>query len=102
MTAVAGLPAFYMFRLYYNIFWGRENRELHAAHRPHEAPLTMTLPLVFLAAVTLVGGAIPFGKFVSSDGMPYTIHIDWRVAGVSLCVAAAGIALATWMYLRER
>ena len=62
----------------------------------------MTLPLVFLAAVTLVGGAIPFGKFVSSDGMPYTIHIDWRVAGVSLCVAAAGIALATWMYLRER
>ena len=102
MTAVAGLTAFYMFRLYYNIFWGRENRELHAAHRPHEAPLTMTLPLVFLAAVTLVGGAIPFGKFVSSDGMPYTIHIDWRVAGVSLCVAAAGIALATWMYLRER
>ena len=59
MTAVAGLTAFYMFRLYYNIFWGRENRELHAAHRPHEAPLTMTLPLVFLAAVTLVGGAIP-------------------------------------------
>ena len=102
MTAVAGLTAFYMFRLYYNIFWGRENRELHAAHRPHEAPLTMTLPLVFLAAVTLVGGAIPFGKFVSSDGMSYTIHIDWRVAGVSLCVAAAGIALATWMYLRER
>ena len=37
---------------------------------------------------------MPFGKFVSSDGMPYTIHIDWRVAGVSLCVAAAGIALA--------
>ena len=102
MTAVAGLTAFYMFRLYYNIFWGRENRELHAAHRPHEAPLTMTLPLVFLAAVTLVGGAIPFGKFVSSDGMSYTIHIDWRVAGVSLCVAAAGIALATRMYLRER
>ena len=102
MTAIAGLTAFYMFRLYYNIFWGRENRELHAAHKPHEAPLTMTLPLVFLAAVTLVGGAIPFGKFVSSDGMSYTIHIDWRVAGVSLCVAAAGIALATWMYLRER
>ena len=96
------LTAFYMFRLYYNIFWGRENRELHAAHRPHEAPLTMTLPLVFLAAVTCVAGFIPFGKLVSSDGMPYTIHIDRSVAGVSLCVAAAAIALATWMYLRER
>ena len=75
MTGIAGLTAFYMFRLYYNIFWGRENRELHAAHRPHEAPLTMTLPLVFLAAVTCVAGFIPFGKLVSSDGMPYTIHI---------------------------
>ena len=100
MTGIAGLTAFYMFRLYYNIFWGRENRELHAAHRPHEAPLTMTLPLVFLAAVTCVAGFIPFGKLVSSDGMPY--HIDRSVAGVSLCVAAAAIALATWMYLRER
>lgn len=102
MTGIAGLTAFYMFRLYYNIFWGRENRELHAAHRPHEAPLTMTLPLVFLAAVTCVAGFIPFGKLVSSDGMPYTIHIDRSVASVSLCVAAAAIALATWMYLRER
>ena len=102
MTGIAGLTAFYMFRLYYNIFWGRENRELHAAHRPHEAPLTMTLPLVFLAAVTCVAGFIPFGKLVSSDGMPYTLHIDRSVAGVSLCVAAAAIALATWMYLRER
>ena len=102
MTGIAGLTAFYMFRLYYNIFWGRENRELHAAHRPHEAPLTMTLPLVFLAAVTCVAGFIPFGKLVSSDGMPYTINIDRSVAGVSLCVAAVAIALATWMYLRER
>ena len=102
MTGIAGLTAFYMFRLYYNIFWGRENRELHAAHRPHEAPLTMTLPLLFLSAVTCVAGLIPFGKLVSSDGTAYAIHIDRGVAGVSLCVAAAAIALATWMYLRER
>ncbi|OUN02454.1 NADH-quinone oxidoreductase subunit L [Alistipes onderdonkii] len=102
MTGIAGLTAFYMFRLYYNIFWGRENRELHAAHRPHEAPLTMTLPLLFLSAVTCVAGFIPFGKLVSSDGTAYAIHIDRGVAGVSLCVAAAAIALATWMYLRER
>lgn len=102
MSGIAGLTAFYMFRLYYNIFWGRENRELHAAHRPHEAPLTMTLPLLFLSAVTCVAGFIPFGKLVSSDGTAYAIHIDRGVAGVSLCVAAAAIALATWMYLRER
>ena len=102
MTAIAGLTAFYMFRLYYGIFWGAENRELHVAHKPHEAPLTMTLPLVFLAAVTCVAGFIPFGEFVSSDGAPYVIHIDRSVAAVSLCVAAAAIALATWMYARDR
>ena len=101
MTFIAGLTAFYMFRLYYSIFWGKENKALHQEHRPHEAPLSMTIPLIFLAAVTLVAGWIPFGHFVSSDGMEYDIHIDWTVASVSLGVAAAGILLATWMYLRE-
>lgn len=101
MTFIAGLTAFYMFRLYYSIFWGKENKALHQEHRPHEAPLSMTIPLIFLAAVTLVAGWIPFGHFVSSDGMAYDIHIDWTVASVSLGVAAAGILLATWMYMRE-
>lgn len=101
MTFIAGLTAFYMFRLYYSIFWGKENKTLHREHRPHEAPLSMTIPLIFLAAVTLVAGWIPFGHFVSSDGMAYDIHIDWTVASVSLGVAAVGILLATWMYLRE-
>ena len=101
MTFIAGLTAFYMFRLYYCIFWGKENKELHAEHTPHEAPLTMTIPLIFLAVVTLFAGWIPFGEFVSSNGQAYHIHIDWAVAATSLCVAAAGIAIATWMYLRE-
>ena len=101
MTFIAGLTAFYMFRLYYGIFWGRENKALHAEHVPHEAPATMTVPLVFLAVVTLFAGWIPFGHFVSSDGQAYTIHINTTVAIVSLCVAVAGIALATWMYMRE-
>ena len=101
MTFIAGLTAFYMFRLYYNIFWGKENRELHAEHTPHEAPKTMTVPLIFLAIVTLFAGWIPFGEFVSSNGQAYHIHIDWSVAAVSLCVAVAGIGIATWMYFRE-
>ena len=102
MTLIAGMTAFYMFRLYYGIFWGRENRELHAAHTPHEAPWTMTLPLVVLGAVTLVAGWLPFGHFISSDGTSYDIHIEGGVAALSLCVAVAGIALATWMYAREK
>ena len=66
MTFIAGLTAFYMFRLYYCIFWGKENKELHAEHTPHEAPKSMTFPLIFLAVVTLAAGFIPFGRFVSS------------------------------------
>ena len=102
MTAIAGLTAFYMFRLYYGIFWGRENRQLHAEHTPHEAPVTMTLPLVVLAVVTLGAGFIAFGHFVSRNGTTYDIHIDTTVATTSLCVAAAGILIASWMYARER
>ena len=63
MTFIAGMTAFYMFRLYYCIFWGHENKELHAAHVPHESPLTMTFPLMVLAAVTCLAGFIPFGHF---------------------------------------
>ena len=95
MSFIAALTAFYMFRLYYNIFWGKESTH---EHTPHEAPKSMTLPLVFLAAVTLIAGFIPFGKFVSSNGLAYTIHLDWTVATASIIIAAASIALATWFY----
>ena len=102
MTGIAGLTAFYMFRLYYGIFWGKENKELHAHHTPHEAPATMTVPLVVLAVITCVAGFIPFGDFISSDGEAYTIHLDGGVVAISLTVAIAAIALATWMYLRAK
>ena len=103
MTAIAGMTAFYMFRLYYGIFWGTENKELHAEHRPHESPLSMTIPLIVLAVITVVGGwALPFGHLVSANGTAYDIHIDWTVAGTSIAVALVAIALATWMYARDK
>ena len=102
MTAIAAMTAFYMFRLYFGIFWGTENKELHAHHTPHEAPLTMTFPLMFLAVVTCVAGFIPFGHFVSADGVAYDIHLDWNVAGTSIIIAVASIFLATYLYIGER
>lgn len=102
MTTIAAMTAFYMFRLYYGIFWGTENKALHAEHTPHEAPLTMTFPLMFLALVTCVAGFIPFGHFVSADGQLYDIHLDWNVAGTSIIIAVASIFLATYMYIGER
>ena len=92
---VAGLTAFYMFRLYYNIFWGKT---AHYHHQPHEAGKAMTGPLIFLAILTCVTGFIPFSSFVSSDGIGFAQHIDWPVAGASIGIALVGIGLATWIY----
>ena len=103
MTIIAGMTAFYMFRLYYGIFWGTENKELHAEHVPHESPLTMTFPLMFLAAVTIVcGWILPFGHFVSANGEAYDIHLNAQVAITSVIVAVIAILLATWMYARDK
>ena len=101
MTVIAAMTAFYMFRLYYGIFWGKENKELHAHHTPHESPLVMTFPLIFLAAVTCVAGFIPFGTLVSSNGEAYHIHLDTTVAVTSVLIAILSIAIATWMYARS-
>ena len=102
MTIIAAMTAFYMFRLYCGIFWGKENKELHAAHTPHESPLTMTFPLMFLAAVTVVAGFIPFGHFVSSNGHAYDIHLDTQVMLTSIVIAVIAIALAVSIYARSK
>lgn len=95
MTLVAGLTAFYMFRLYFSIFWGKEKQH---AHPPHESPKSMTFPLIFLAIPTLLGGFVPFGQFVTADRAPYTIHMEWLVAGISVVVALVGILIARKLY----
>ena len=101
MTGVAAMTAFYMFRLYYGIFWGTENKEAHEHHTPHEAPWTMTFPLIFLSVVTCLCGFLPFGHFVSASGQAYDIHLDWSVAGTSIVIAVLSICLATYIYKGE-
>lgn len=122
MTIIAAMTAFYMFRLYYRIFWGltpspspweRGSGEtlisntmvttsplLGRGGKGGEAPLTMLIPLIFLAAVTCLAGFIPFGHFISSNGESYNIHLDPSVAVTSVVVAIAAIVLATCMYMR--
>ena len=114
MTGVAAMTAFYMFRLYYGIFWGTENKELHAHHTPHEAPLAMTFPLIFLSIVTVGVGVITtlggfcdwswasFGSIVSAAGTAYTVHFDPQVAATSTVIAILSIALATYIYKGEK
>ena len=97
--AVAGLTAFYMFRLYFSIFWG-ENRQYE--HTPHEAPISMTGPLMFLALMSIVTGFIPFSEFVSADRVPYVTHIHWNIAIPSIAIAILGIGVAAWMYMKPK
>ena len=110
MSGIAAMTAFYMFRLYYVIFWGKSYYETHkaeGAHQPHEAPLTMTVPLIILSVITMLVGifgtlhVFEFGEFVSANGVAFGTHTNWFVAGVSTVLAICGIGLATYMYKGE-
>ncbi len=99
LFVVAGLTAFYMFRLYYRIFWGENEKHYH--HEPHEAGANMTIPLIFLGVLTVVTGFIPFSQFISSDNTPFPTHIEWPIAAASICIALVGICTATIMYRKQ-
>lgn len=110
MSGIAAMTAFYMFRLYYVIFWGKSYYETHkaeGAHQPHEAPLTMTVPLIILSVITMLVGifgtlhVFEFGEFVSANGVAFGTHTNRFVAGVSTVLAICGIGLATYMYKGE-
>ncbi|MDR0620116.1 MAG: NADH-quinone oxidoreductase subunit L [Bacteroidales bacterium] len=95
---VAGLTAFYMFRLYYRIFWGEETVHEHV---PHESPKIMTYPLLFLALLSVITGLIPFGKLVSADRLELHTHIEWGVAAASVLAALLGIFIARHLYRKR-
>lgn len=95
---VAGLTAFYMFRLYFSIFWGEDRKY---EHTPHESPWTMAVPLIFLALASMTTGFIPFSELVTSDGNAFHAHIDWTVAGASVAIAIIGIITAYFFYKKK-
>ncbi|MCK9203322.1 MAG: NADH-quinone oxidoreductase subunit L [Bacteroidales bacterium] len=95
---VSGLTAFYMFRLYFSIFWGKK-QEYHQT--PHEAPKTMTIPLMILALGALLAGLIPFSNFVTSDRLPFVSHLDMGIAIPAVLVGLTGIVVAAFFYLKE-
>jgi len=95
--AVAGLTAFYMFRLYFGIFWANDKKHDHA----HESPFSMTLPLIILAIGAAFAGFIPFNELVTSDGGLLNIHIHWDIALPSIVIGLVGIIIAYLFYKKE-
>ncbi len=91
----SALTAFYMFRLYYSIFWGKE-AHLHDHHG--EGTVSMKLPLIILTICAIGAGFVPFSSWVTSDGSALETHVDmiFSIAPVSLAIVA--ILIATRLY----
>jgi NADH-quinone oxidoreductase subunit L len=95
---VAGMTAFYMFRLYFSIFWGKDT---HYHHTPHESPWSMTLPMIFLAVMSIVPGytqIIPFTEWLTPDKVGFHWHLDTTMASIASSVGILGIIIAYIFY----
>ena len=124
----AALTAYYMSRLFALAFWGDDRwREVLAAPHeggphgaglepvPHEAPWVMALPLVVLAALSLVGGALklpwhpswtPLGWLGPVfGGRLFDAHqsgaTQWVLGAVDTVVAVIGLAVALPLWTRQ-
>ena len=95
---VAGLTAFYMFRLYFGIFWGKDTQYKHT---PHESHISMTFPLMVLAFISIVGGFIPFSELITADRVGFEAHLNIPLAIVATVVGLTGIGLAYVFYKKE-
>ena len=94
-VVVAGLTAFYMFRLYFGIFWGKDTKY---EHTPHESPASMTFPLIFLAFMSIAAGYIHFSEYVTADKAPFEAHLNYPLAAIAVGVGVFGILLAFIFY----
>ena len=107
-TLAAFCTAFYMFRLVYLTFFGSFRGTHDQEHHLHESPWTMTLPLIVLATLSAVGGAIlgwPHRHFLAAwlhpifpeiAGAPevqYEIspNLEYGLMFVSTAIAVLGI-----------
>jgi NADH-quinone oxidoreductase subunit L len=99
----SGLTAFYMFRLYFSIFWNKASslKEIAGGKAHGEGGFAMMLPLILLGIGAAAAGFIPFGNFISSDGIPFEshFHLDMSIAPVGL--GLAGIFIAMLLYKKE-
>jgi NADH-quinone oxidoreductase subunit L len=76
----AALTAYYTWRMVALTFFGEERFDHHHVH-PHESPIVMTAPLMVLAVLSIVGGAL---------GLPAVLHAPHLLAEWLAPVTAPG------------
>jgi NADH-quinone oxidoreductase subunit L len=105
--ATSLLTALYTFRAYFLSFWGEERLPEEAQGHAHEAGRVMVLPMAILAIGSAIAGVLfgpthLFAAYISKTPH-YPAHglehgPDMTVMLLSSLAAAAGIALAAWLY----
>jgi NADH-quinone oxidoreductase subunit L len=103
----AGITAFYMTRLMLMTFFGKERweKDLH----PHESPKVMTIPLIVLAALSVLGGFLLLGNWIVEWLEPVVGHAEHHeppipiilITLITVAVVAVGVALA-WILVGKR
>jgi len=103
----AGVTAFYMTRLMMMTFYGERRWRDQAA--PHESPRVMTVPLIALAALSVLGGVLYLGGWIAEWLEPVAGHAEHPdlpapvivIQLAVLALAALGVAVGVWLYRRD-
>ena len=112
----AAMTAFYMFRLYATTFLGQfRGTEAQASHL-HESPISMTLPLIILAVLSAVGGAMGVPEILGGHhwlnhhlssiiGAEHALHLshttEWILMGTSVAIALVALLIAIGKYSKQ-
>jgi NADH-quinone oxidoreductase subunit L len=106
LLGAAFLTAFYMGRQVWMVFYGAPRSD--AAAGAVECGPSMRIPLMVLAGLALVGGAInlptgeTFAKWLEHTiRTGQTAEFSWLIAGISVAAALLGIALSWMLYARK-
>ncbi|MFN3742089.1 MAG: NADH-quinone oxidoreductase subunit L [Anaerolineales bacterium] len=106
LTIAAFFTAFYMGRQIWLVFFGEARHE--AAAHAEESPWIMTAPLMVLAALSLLGGALNLpGIHTLTSWLEHTLEMVhagefiFSVAAVSTLLALLALALSWWIYGRQ-
>lgn len=95
----SGITAFYMFRLYYSIFWNKQDIHLHEFHG--EGTFSMKLPLIILGTLSAVVGFIPFAHYITPTGKPGESHFEILFSIAPVLIGVAGIVVAAIFYKKQ-